>query len=101
MFRSRPAFLLVENIIALTLVLGAGWLLTVSLLRFKHQQTLKQQQVAQQAVLAMAAEQLRAHQQVKKQWQMGRTVYTVTANQQKLKVTTKAGESVAINWTTD
>lgn len=101
MFRSRPAFLLVENIIALTLVLGAGWLLTASLLRFKHQQTLKQQQVAQQAVLAMAAEQLRAHQQVKKQWQMGRTVYTVTANQQKLKVTTKAGESVAINWTTD
>lgn len=101
MFRSRPAFLLVENIIALTLVLGAGWLLTASLLRFKYQQTLKQQQVAQQAVLAMAAEQLRAHQQVKKQWQMGRTVYTVTANQQKLKVTTKAGESVAINWTTD
>ncbi|AUX12215.1 hypothetical protein C0213_07210 [Latilactobacillus sakei] len=101
MFRSRPAFLLVENIIALTLVLGASWLLTASLLRFKHQQTLKQQQVAQQAVLAMAAEQLRAHQQVKKQWQMGRTVYTVTANQQKLKVTTKAGESVAINWTTD
>ena len=93
--------MLVENIIALTLVLGAGWLLTASLLRFKHQQTLKQQQVAQQAVLAMAAEQLRAHQQVKKQWQMGRTVYTVTANQQKLKVTTKAGESVAINWTTD
>lgn len=101
MFRSRPAFLLVENIIALTLVLGASWLLTASLLRFKHQQTLKHQQVAQQAVLAMAAEQLRAHQQVKKQWQMGRTVYTVTANQQKLKVTTKAGESVAINWTTD
>lgn len=93
--------MLVENIIALTLVLGAGWLLTASLLRFKHQQTLKQQQVAQQAVLAMAVEQLRAHQQVKKQWQMGRTVYTVTANQQKLKVTTKAGESVAINWTTD
>lgn len=101
MFRSRPAFLLFENIIALTLVLGACWLLTVSLLHFKQQQMLKQQQVAQQAVLAMAAEQLRAHQTVKKRWQMGRTIYTVTANQQKLKVTTKAGESVAINWTTD
>lgn len=49
----------------------------------------------------MAAEQLRAHQTVKKRWQMGRTIYTVTANQQKLKITTKAGESVAINWTTD
>lgn len=101
MFRSRSAFLLLENTIALTLILGGCWLLTASLLCFKQQQILKQQQVAQQAVFAMAAEQLRVHQTVKKQWQIDDKVYTVSANHQKLTVTSKGGESIAISWTTD
>lgn len=98
MLRSRPAFLLVEQIVALSLLLVGGLTLTISLRQFKAHQVQRRCVTAEYAVMAMAANRLVNKQPPRAQWQLQRETYQVVTQKQAIYVTNKAGERVALQW---
>lgn len=98
MLRSRPAFLLIEQIVALSLLLMGGLTLTMSLRQFKAHQVQRRCAAAEYAVMAMAANRLVNEQPPRAQWQLQRETYQVVTKKQAIYVTNKAGERVALQW---
>ncbi|MSD83304.1 hypothetical protein GKC32_03255 [Lactobacillus curvatus] len=98
MLRSRPAFLLVEQIVALSLLLMGGLTLTISLHQFKAHQVQRRCVTAEYAVMAMAVNRLVNKQPPRAQWQLQRETYQVVTQKQAIYVTNKAGERVALQW---
>ncbi|KRM21216.1 hypothetical protein [Latilactobacillus graminis] len=98
MLRRRPAFLLIEQTVALGLLIVGVFILTTSLSQFKAHQVCRRTNTAEQAVIAMTANRLVHHLPDQTQWQLHRQTYQVAIKNQTINVTSETGEQVAVKW---